>query len=175
MIQASSNSLSAAPNIVIRDACSEDFPAVLALNLAFEHFLSPMLAPRLALLHSQASYHRVVTVDSTVAAFLMAHRKGTGYDSDNYAWFSSRYAEFVYIDRVVVSATAQGLGLGRRLYEDLFQWAAEQRLPCVVLEFDSEPPNAVSERFHSKMGFTHVGFHTSANTGKRVNMQHKPV
>jgi uncharacterized protein len=161
--------------MIIRDATTRDFAAIAALNLAFEHFLSPMNEDRLALLHAQASCHRVVEHDGAVVAFLMAHREGTGYDSDNYAWFSRRYPQFLYIDRVVVGLEMQGLGVARCLYDHVFAWAAAQHLPCVVLEFDSDPPNAGSEQFHRKMGFTHVGFHTSANTGKRVNMQLKPV
>jgi uncharacterized protein len=161
--------------MIIRDATPHDFAAIAALNLAFEHFLSPMNEARLALLHTQASYHRVVEHEGAVVAFLMAHREGTGYDSDNYAWFARRYSQFVYIDRVVVSQSVQGMGVGKRLYDDVFAWAARLRQPCVVLEFDSDPPNAVSEQFHRKTGFTHVGFHTSANTGKRVNMQQKLV
>ena len=165
--------------VVIRDATPHDFAAILALNLAFEHFLSPMDAPRLALLHSQASYHRVVERGGEVVAFLMAHREGTGYDSDNYAWFSRRYPRFAYIDRVVVGAQAQGLGVGQQLYHDVCAWALAQGAPCVVLEFESDPPNAASERFHGKMGFSHVGFHTVGKSeqgaGKRVNMQLKAL
>jgi predicted GNAT superfamily acetyltransferase len=105
----------------------------------------------------------------------MAHRKGTGYDSDNYAWFSSRYTQFVYIDRVVVAASAHGLGLGKRLYENLFQWARQQCENCVTLEFDVDPPNLGSEQFHSKLGFKSVGLHRPKNTEKQVNMQLKQL
>ncbi len=161
--------------MIIRNAIAADFPSIVALNLAFERFLSPMNHARLAQLHRQASYHRVMIDQGEVVAFLMAHKQGTGYDSDNYAWFSRKYPMFTYIDRVVVGHSVQGMGVGKHLYEDLFSWAKNQGSPCVVLEFDIEPPNLNSEQFHAKMGFVSVGIHTSANTGKRVNMQLKVV
>jgi uncharacterized protein len=157
----------------IRDACAADFGAITALNLAFEHFLSPMDTAHLHALHAIASYHRVVEHKGQVIAFLMAHMQGTGYDSDNYAWFSQRYERFVYIDRVVIAQEAQGMGLGKLLYEDLFQWACVHASPCVTLEFDIDPPNIGSEGFHHAMGFTSVGTHTVATSGKQVNMQLK--
>ena len=98
--------MNAANSYLIRNAVPTDLPAVLALNIAFEHYLSRVDAARLALLHAQASYHRVVECQGEVVAFLMVHLKGTGYDSDNYAWFSRRYEQFAYIDRVVVAHTA---------------------------------------------------------------------
>jgi predicted GNAT superfamily acetyltransferase len=156
---------------LIRDALTGDLPAVLQLNVTFEHHLSRVDAARLAQLHAQASYHRVVEYQGEVVAFLMAHLKGTAYDSDNYAWFSHRYEQFAYIDRVVVAQSMQGKGVGQRLYDDVFAWAQAQGAPCVVCEFDIEPPNVDSERFHAKRGFTSVGRHTSSNTGKTVNMQ----
>lgn len=161
--------------LTLRAALTADLPAVLALNTTFEHHLSKLDAKRLALLHSQASYHQVAELRGEVVAFLMAHQQGTGYDSDNYAWFSRKYAQFTYVDRVVVGQAAQGMGVGKRLYESLFAWAQQQGSPRVVLEFDIDPPNLGSERFHAKMGFESVGLHTSANTGKRVNMQSKAV
>ncbi len=109
--------------MLIRDAQASDFPSILGLNVAFERFLSPMNAQRLALLHSLASYHRVVDIDGKAVAFLMAHTQGTGYDSDNYNWFSRRYPQFLYIDRVVVGQAVQGMGVGKRLYDDVFAWA----------------------------------------------------
>jgi uncharacterized protein len=159
----------------IRDAQASDLPAVLALNVAFEHYLSRVDTARMALLHAQASYHRVVECEGEVVAFLMAHLKGTGYDSDNYAWFSRRYERFAYIDRVVVAQSAHGTGVGKRLYADVFAWAHAQGAAQVVLEFDINPPNLGSEQFHAKMGFASVGIHTSANTGKTVNMQLKAL
>lgn len=157
----------------IRDAVPEDFPAILALNLAFERFLSPMDAPRLALLYGQAQYCRVMTIEDRVIAFLLAFREHTAYDSSNYAWFKRHFQNqtFFYIDRVVIAAECQGQRLGQIFYDDVFATAMAQGVPRVACEYDLLPPNPASERFHAKMGFLSVGAHTVPYGGKQVSMQ----
>jgi hypothetical protein len=88
---------------IIRNAEPADFAQVLALNEESVRFLSPMDAPRLALLHSQAAYHRVVESSGQVGAFMMAHRNGSAYDSVNFHWFAERYPNFLYIDRIALA------------------------------------------------------------------------
>src|SRR5438045_4014878 len=117
---------------MIRDTVTSDFQAILALNAESEHFLSPMDADRLSLLHSHAVYHRVAEIGSKVAGFLLAFREGADYDSPNYRWFSNRYDSFLYIDRVVVSALYREKGLGSSLYQDLFAFAAQQEIATVT-------------------------------------------
>ncbi len=129
--------------MLLRDATPQDFPAVLALNLAFEQFLSPMNAARLMLLHRQAQYHRVIEIDGQVAAFLLAFRENAVYDSSNYHWFSHYFGvqPFVYIDRVVIAAQYQGRSFGKALYEDLFAFAKQAGAQHVACEYDISPPN----------------------------------
>ena len=154
---------------MIRDARSADFPAIVALNLQSEQYLSPMSAARLAQLHAWAAYHRVVEAQGQLAAFLLAFREGARYDSPNYRWFSARYPSFVYIDRVVVAAVHRGKGFASALYDDVFAFARENGVGTMTCEFDTEPPNEVSRRFHARFGFREVGTHSYNN--KRVSMQ----
>jgi predicted GNAT superfamily acetyltransferase len=156
---------------VIRDAAPADFSAILALNAASEHFLSPMNSDRLTSLHRQAAYHRVQEIGSTVAAFLLAFREGADYDSPNYLWFAERYAAFLYVDRIVVSAPHRGKRLGPALYEDLFAFARRSRIATVTCEFDIDPPNETSRRFHATFGFREVGTQWVANGKKQVSLQ----
>jgi uncharacterized protein len=155
----------------IRDAAPADFPALLSLNEESVHFLSPLDAPRLALLHSHAAYHRVVDLDGMVAGFLLAFREQAPYDSPNFLWFAARYRSFLYIDRVVVSSARQGLGIGRRLYDDLFAFARATGAPCITCEFDVDPPNPQSQRFHERFGFSEVGSQQVGPSQKRVSLQ----
>jgi len=155
---------------VIRAAAPADFPAILALNAESVHFLSPLDAQRLQDLHAQAAHHRVVELEGAIAAFLLAFRDGADYDSPNYRWFAQRYAEFLYIDRVVVGATRQGQGLGALLYEDLFALARASGVTQVMCEFDLDPPNPASARFHARFGFREVGTQRLAG-GKQVSLQ----
>ena len=156
---------------MIRDAALSDFPAILALNAESEHFLSPLPLPRLEHLHRQAAYHRVVELGSAVVAFLLAFREGADYDSPNYLWFSGRYGTFLYVDRVVVSLAEQGKRLGAALYDDLFAFARNKGIAVVTCEFDINPPNEVSRRFHARYGFREVGTQWVAGGKKQVSLQ----
>jgi len=156
---------------VIRDATGADFAAILALNAESVHFLSPLDAARLSALHGIAAYHRVVDDEGAIAAFLLAFREGTPYDSPNYRWFATHYDAFLYIDRVVVSGAHQGQGLGARLYEDLFAFAQDSKIARVVCEYDLDPPNPASARFHARQGFREVGRQWVGAGKKEVSLQ----
>jgi predicted GNAT superfamily acetyltransferase len=93
---------------------------------------------------------------ATPDAFLIAFDQDADYDSPNFLWFRDRFERFVYIDRVVVAASAHGQGLGRRLYETLFADAKAAGYPCVLAEVNTNPPNPGSLSFHAKMGFEAV-------------------
>ena len=155
----------------IRTASTADFPDLLRLNEESEHFLSPLTLARLEMLFHEAAYRRVVETDRKVVAFLLAFREGCTYDSPNYRWFIEHYGRFLYIDRVVVSESVQGRGVGKLLYDDIFTFAREtdaQRLTC---EFDIDPPNEVSRRFHERYGFNEVGTQAVAGGKKTVSLQ----
>ncbi len=162
---------SSRPAAIVRAATAADFPAILALNEESVHFLSPLTAERLALLDGQSAAHRVVEAEGGVAAFLLAFREGSAYDSVNYRWFAARHERFLYIDRVVVSRAHQGRGLGASLYADVFDIARRTRAGCVTCEFDVEPPNEVSRRFHARYGFEEVGSQSVGGGAKRVSLQ----
>jgi uncharacterized protein len=170
--------LSPAPDsqrIDLRNAGPDDFAAILALNAESVHFLSPLDAPRLQRLHAQAAYHRIVMVDGAVAAFLLALREGADYDSPNYRWFAQHYAQFLYIDRVVVAAARHASGLGARLYDDIIAFAASHGVAQLTCEFDLEPPNPASARFHARHGFCEVGRQWLGGGGKQVSLQAREV
>jgi predicted GNAT superfamily acetyltransferase len=156
---------------LIRNATPDDFPAILALNAESVHFLSPLDAVRLRHLHAQAAYHRVVVHDEKVAAFLLAFREGADYDSPNYRWFARRYPKFLYIDRIVVAASARGLGFGVQLYDDILAFAAATNAARLTAEFDVEPPNPVSAAFHERYGFREVGTQWLGGGKKQVSLQ----
>jgi len=158
------------PAMTIREVADSDHTAILALNLESEHLLSPMDADRLRRLDAQSAYHRVVADADGVGAFLLVFRESADYDSPNYRWFAERYDTFLYVDRVVVAQSHQGRGLGRLLYDDLFAFARAAGVPCITCEFDIEPPNEASRRFHARYGFEEVGTQALPK-GKRVSLQ----
>jgi predicted GNAT superfamily acetyltransferase len=165
---------SAVPNadlLKIRTADLADFESVLALNFESEQFLSPLTRDRLDVLHQQACLHQVIEIDGKVAAFVLALREGEDYDSVNYRWFLGRYERFMYVDRVVVSGALQGRGLGRVLYEAVFAYARVTGVPVVTCEYDIDPPNPASARFHRAFGFLEVGRQRVVGGKKMVSLQ----
>ena len=160
----------------IRPATPDDFDTILALNHESVAFLSPLDADRLAKLHGQAAWHRVVEGDDgQVIAFLLALREGAAYDSVNYGWFARHYQRFLYVDRVVVAKASKARGAASQLYRELFRFAAANQLPSVVCEVDIEPPNPDSLRFHQRLGFSEVGRQWVAGNTKQVAFQVAPV
>ncbi|MHB8446631.1 MAG: GNAT family N-acetyltransferase [Rudaea sp.] len=160
---------------MIRDAAPQDFAAIIALNDGVVHFTSAMDAPRLRHLHAQAAYHRVVEIEGTVAAFLLAFREGADYDSPNYRWFCGHYPQFLYIDRIVVASAARGRRLGIQLYEDIFAFAAHTQAQRLTCEFDIDPPNPVSRKFHTRFGFREVGTQWLVGGKKQVSLQVREI
>ncbi len=161
--------------VEIRDAGRADFPGVVALNAEQVQHTSPMDVLRLSQLDTASCYHRTVRVDNQFAGFLLAMDQSASYDSANFRWFVSRYSRFVYIDRVVIKPAYAGHGLGRRLYEDLLAYAAQRMAPCLLCEYNLDPPNPASAAFHQRLGFVEVGQQRLADSGKRVSMQRRVV
>jgi len=156
---------------MLRDATPTDFPAILALNEAFVAVLSPLDRARLARLHAQAALHRVIEQGGQVEAFLLALREGADYDSPNYRWFVQRYPRFLYVDRVVVAGSTQARGAGTALYRALYAQALRDAVPLLACEFDVEPPNPASARFHARLGFREVGRQSLHGGRKCVSLQ----
>ncbi len=157
--------------IAVRAARSEDFARIVELNAGEVQQTSAMDLARLSELSAIASVLRVAQVDGGIVAFILALREGAPYRNDNYAWFAARYARFVYVDRIVVAAASARLGIGSRLYADLFAWARGEGAGVVTCEYNVEPPNPASQRFHARFGFREVGQQWVAQGTKRVSLQ----
>jgi uncharacterized protein len=158
-------------DIFIRYAAPADFDAIVAINEAAVQHTSAMDVQRLQNLHALSAYHKVATVDGKVAAFLLAMRENAPYPNDNYGFFAARYARFLYVDRIVVDPSYAGLKLGTLLYRDLFDYARAQAVPVITCEYNIEPPNEPSRRFHERFGFSEVGTQWLDGGRKRVSLQ----
>ncbi len=157
--------------VILRDAVDADFERIVEINAAEVVKTSAMDVDRLRFLHSLAGYHEVAVIDGRVAAFLLAMPDGVDYPNDNYRWFAARYPRFLYVDRIVVDSAFSGLGIGSRMYRDLFEYARLQQIKAVACEYNIEPPNHASKAFHDKFGFQEVGTQYVADGTKRVSMQ----
>ncbi len=131
-----------------------DIPAALALNNAHAAELSVLDADRMRALVAQAFHAEML---GPADAFIIALDQTAQYDSPNYAWVRSRYARFVYVDRLVVAPSARGRGLARQMYAALFDAAAAAGHDVVLCEVNQQPPNPASDALHAALGFRPVG------------------
>ncbi|ESQ73849.1 GNAT family N-acetyltransferase [Asticcacaulis sp. AC402] len=137
--------------------------ALLALNNAFAKETSFLTEADWQQMIAEARFAFHVGTNG----FILTFDQTAVYDSPNFLWLKARYDRFCYIDRVVIAASAQGSGLGKALYQHLFQAARRAGFEFVVCEVNLDPPNPGSIAFHERLGFDAVGEQTLPN-GKTV-------
>lgn len=145
-------------DLTIAPLDAADLAEVLDLNQANTPHVGDLGADRLAAIVDECSLALVARdEDGRLAGFVLVLAPGAAYDSPNYRWFSARYPDFRYVDRIAVDVAAHRSGLGRRLYGAVFDHARDQGAPIVTAEVNVEPPNPVSTAFHTSFGFSEVG------------------
>ena len=107
--------------------------ALLALNNLHAQALSRLEPTRLQHLVGQAFLARCI---GSMDAVMLAMDQDAEYDSPNFQWFRAHYPHFVYVDRIVVAASARGRGYARLLYVDLFDHALRARARTGGIEVD---------------------------------------
>lgn len=155
----------------ICDIQPKHFHEVIAVNLREVDKTSPMNIDHLGDLIGFSAFSKVVVSNKKVAGFVIAIASGSEYENENYAWFSSNYLSFLYIDRVVIAEGFKGKGVGSMLYKDVFNFARDEKLDHVVCEYNLDPVNQASQAFHSRWGFHEVGVQTVLSGSKRVSLQ----
>ena len=152
-----------------------DLDRVLAINESGVPGVGTIEAAALAHLVAESSIALVATVDEAagevVAGFCLVLPPGADYGSVNYRWFSERYDDFVYLDRIAIAPGFQGRGLGRALYDEV-----ERRADAAwfLLEVNLRPRNDGSLAFHDRLGFVEVG-QQETDYGCLVSLMAKPL
>jgi predicted GNAT superfamily acetyltransferase len=136
----------------IRPLTLDDAAAVLSLNEEVVHKLAPMDEERYRWFLEVAACAWAAEVDGSLAGFVLVLAPGVAYASDNYRWFSGRFDDFLYLDRVAVAADHRRQGVGAAIYDAVEATAAEAGRP-VLLEVNVEPPNEASLAFHAARGY----------------------
>jgi uncharacterized protein len=161
--------------VQFRDLRPDDHPTVLALNNAAVPAVSALDADGLVVLLGECSQAIVLETDvGGVSAFCLTLRSGAAYASLNYRWFSERYDDFEYLDRIVVAPGAQGGGIGTAMYAELEARIAGTA-PWLLCEVNVRPLNEGSLRFHQRIGFVEVGQQDTDAGTKRVSLLAKPL
>jgi len=107
----------------------------------------------------------VARIDGRPAGMVVVLSDHCGYDSDYYRWFTERYENFLYIDRVIVAASARGQGVARSLYAEIDR-IAQARQMAIVADVYSNPPNVPSLALHRAMGYQEIGSQAFPQIGK---------
>ena len=155
---------------LLRPLTPDDVADVLALNERHVELLAPLSADRLDQLVVWADTAAAIDVDGAFAGFVLTFASGSAYDGENFGWFGERYADFCYLDRVVIHEGFRRRGLGSRLYDELESACGR---PLFTLEVNIDPPNEPSLAFHRTRGFTDIGRRESG--GHTVTMMTKPL
>ena len=104
-----------------------------------------------------AGFTLAVRADETLIGFVIGMRAGAAYASENYRFFDARSSDFLYVDRIVIDDPQRGAGIGRALYEAVFELARKEALREVTCEVNLDPPNPGSLAFHARLGFERIG------------------
>lgn len=138
---------------------ASDATAVLAINAECVPEVGEMDEDKLAYFEANSSFFVVEEdVEGKVVGFLIGlDDTTTGYPSNNFAWLSERYPNFAYVDRVAVTTSARGSGLGPRFYDAFEAWAFGHGKLRLTAEVNTVPDNPHSHHFHQKAGFVEIG------------------
>lgn len=157
--------------VVIREVTVADLGAIHAINEDGAPGVHPESPEALAAITRESCIALVAEIAGVVAGFCQILPPGAAYRSLNYAWFSTRYKDFIYLDRVAVAAEHRGRGVGSRLYDEV-----ERRTHAAwfTLEVNLHPRNDGSLRFHARKGFVEVG-QQETDYGALVSLMAKPL
>ncbi len=163
---------------VLRAIVSADIPQITVLNAAAVPAVSPATEVEMGAL-LEFGHLAIVAVDDSADApllgFLLCMQPGSDYASENYRYFESRGIDHLYVDRIVVADGARGLGIGRQLYNAVFELARAEGRREVTCEVNLDPPNPESLAFHARLGFERVGEQATKSATVTVALLAAPV
>lgn len=155
--------------VIIRDMTLEDLPIVHGINEENVPAVGQETFEDLRAIFDLCHMNIVAEVDGAVRGFCMVMPPGTTYLSPNYLFFCERYDDFVYLDRVAITASHQARGIGPMLYREVERRADSE---WFALEVNVKPPNEGSMRFHHREGFHEVA-QQETRPGKIVSLMIK--
>lgn len=162
--------------MLIRDILDSEAEWLHALNDACLPAVNELTHEELWTLVGKTVATRVAEVDGKPMGAAMMLAPHVEHGSMNYLWFDNRMDDFLYLDRIMVSDEARGLGIGKALYEDVFALAA--KLPgtnAVTCEVNLKPFNGGSLKFHAGLGFLTVGEQDTEGGKKAVSLLRRAV
>ena len=138
---------------MIREFNEKDFHNLLELNndsVPAVNYLSIAELENILLLSEKCW---VADIDDELAASLIIIGPHQPYESDNYTWLETKFSNFCYVDRIMVSEKYKRKKLGYTLYNKLEDHAEENGFSQLLCEVNIEPPNPQSIAFHTQLGW----------------------
>ena len=160
--------------VPVRPLQPSDHAAALALNNASLPALNELTDDELSRLADISLISLAAEVDGAFGGFCIVLGPGAEYASLNYRWFSERYTDFAYLDRIAVDPTLRRAGIGRAFYASLVDTFTGTR-PVLLCEVNVRPRNDVSLRFHHEVGFREVGQQDTYGGAKTVSLLELPL
>lgn len=162
--------------MLLREYRTHDLERVHAINQGEVPAVGTESADDFAHIAAESVIALVAEVDAEIVGFCLVLAPGADYDSGNYRWFSERYDDFVYLDRVAIPPAFQRLGIGAALYAEVERLTAERRPSAAwfTLEVNLRPRNDTSLAFHDRLGFVEVG-QRETGYGALVSLMAKPL
>lgn len=155
--------------MLIRPFADHDVAPALALNNACVPDVNELDEAAMRRLWAMAELPLTAEVDGQFAGFCWVMGPGVDYESLNYAWFSRRYDDFAYLDRIAVHPDFRRFGIGRAFYTELGRLLAGVR-PVLLCEVNLRPRNERSLQFHAHVGFHEVGQQDTDGGAKTVSL-----
>ena len=148
-----------------RRACVEDIPPILQIFREGQAFLQAQNVPQWrpgteptikeaeAAVQTEQGY--VLTVEDTVAAFIMLVPGPDGSPPLSQGEWPGRDEDYVALHRVAVSANMRGMGLCSKLLEAAIEQGI--KLGYRAVRIDTHPDNQIMQRAILRVGFQQVG------------------
>jgi uncharacterized protein len=158
----------------IRETIADDLDAALALNNSSVPALNELDAAEIERLLAMSAVSLTAEVEGRFAGFCITFPPGAQYASLNYGWFSRRYTDFVYLDRIAVDPTYRRFGIGRAFYAHIVERFTGV-FPHLLCEVNVRPRNEASLLFHHSIGFREVGQQDTDGGAKTVSLLALPL
>jgi predicted GNAT superfamily acetyltransferase len=106
-------------SVSIRAAALADRDAILEVNREGQPGVTALASAEVEACVARATLFRVAEVDGELGGYLLIFGARLESVGEEYAWFSARYASFLYVDQIAIAARVWRRGVGSALYADL--------------------------------------------------------
>ncbi|CAB5047286.1 unannotated protein [freshwater metagenome] len=156
---------------IIRNLALTDIDAIMAINEENVPAVGQETREAMLQIFGECNVAIGAEVGGNLVGFCMLLPPQSTYASPNYLFFCENYEDFIYLDRVAITSSHQGQGIGKLLYREV---ESRTDAPWFTLEVNVQPPNEGSLRFHAREGFVEVA-QLETRPGKIVSLMAKKL